>query len=120
MKDFSKRNFVYKGVTVNRFGIPIDLTTSKSTTVKKDKKYLNSYYSVLKKDSPKNLLVMYDVPHDKKRERDWFRRHLIRFNYIMIQKSVWIGPSPLPKDFIEYINAIGLRNKVQFFKTAKS
>ena len=26
-----------------------------------------------------------------------------KFHYVMIQKSVWRGPSPLPKEFLDYI-----------------
>ena len=63
---------------------------------------------------------MYDIPHEKKKERDWFRRHLKKFNYIMIQKSVWVGPSPLPKDFLDYVKSIGLLNQLKTFKLAKS
>ena len=62
---------------------------------------------------------MYDIPHEKKKERDWFRRHLKKFNYIMIQKSVWIGPSPLSKDFLDYVESIGLKEKLKTFKLAK-
>lgn len=109
---------------VNAFGLPI-LTDEQ----KKDrKKYFNrkrnfygvSFLSPFKKDSPKNLIVMYDIPHDKKKERDWFRRHLIKFGYTMIQKSVWVGPSPLPKDFSDYVKEIGLKNNLKTFKLAKS
>ncbi|MCX6717161.1 MAG: hypothetical protein NTU76_00605 [Candidatus Taylorbacteria bacterium] len=38
----------------------------------------------------------------------------------MIQRSVWVGPSPLPKDFIDYVKSIGLRDKLKTFKLAKS
>jgi DNA-binding transcriptional regulator PaaX len=62
---------------------------------------------------------MYDIPHEKKKERDWFRRHLKKFNYIMIQKSVWVGPSPLPKDFLDYVKSIGLLSQLKTFKLAK-
>lgn len=62
---------------------------------------------------------MYDIPHENKKERDWFRRHLKKFNYIMIQKSVWVGPSPLPRSFIDYVKSIGLLNQLKTFKLAK-
>lgn len=62
---------------------------------------------------------MYDIPHEKKKERDWFRRQLKNFHYIMIQKSVWVGPSPLPKDFLDYVKLIGLKNKLKTFKLTK-
>lgn len=62
---------------------------------------------------------MYDVADGKKKERDWLRRHLIKFGYIMIQRSVWVGPSPLPEQFVAYIKELGLRASVKKFKLAK-
>ena len=37
----------------------------------------------------------------------------------MIQKSVWVGPSPLPKEFMNYISKIGLKSTIKTFKLAK-
>ena len=71
------------------------------------------------KDAPKNLLVMFDVPEPKKAEREWLRWHLKKFDYKMIQKSVWVGPSPLPQQFVTYIKHIGLRSSIKTFKLAK-
>lgn len=72
-----------------------------------------------KENSPKDLLIVYDIQEDKKRERDWFRRHLKKFHFIMIQKSVWVGPSPLPKDFSGYLKEIKLGDNLKTFKLAK-
>ncbi len=69
--------------------------------------------------APKDLLIMYDIPEDKKPEREWFRRHLVNFGYIMIQRSVWVGPSPLPKEFMDYVKKIGLLDNLKTFKLAK-
>ena len=63
---------------------------------------------------------MYDIPDKQKKERDWFRRQLQNFGFIMIQRSVWVGPSPLPKDFQVYISSIGLKENLKTFKLAKS
>ena len=60
-----------------------------------------------------------DIPEGKKKERDWFRRQLMKFEYIMIQKSVWVGPSPLPKDFLDYLKEIKIGNNFKTFKLAK-
>jgi DNA-binding transcriptional regulator PaaX len=115
-----KRNLKYKGIEVNSFGIPIFYTKVVSSK-KKEGRYIQYKYfdSEFKKESPKNLIVMYDIPHEKKKERDWFRRHLKQFNYMMIQKSIWVGPSPLPKDFLNYVKSIGLLSKLKTFKLAK-
>ncbi|MFH1455090.1 MAG: CRISPR-associated endonuclease Cas2 [bacterium] len=121
-----KKNLTYKGAKVNSFGIPI-LSHGKKSEVRHgelqglENKYHQYHYFnfSFEKDSPKNLIVMYDIPHEKKKERDWFRRHLKKFNYIMIQKSVWVGPSPLPKDFLDYVKSIGILSQLKTFKLAK-
>jgi len=61
-------------------------------------------------------LVMFDVPTERKSEREWLRWHLKKFGYIMIQQSVWVGPSPLPKEFNNYIKSIKLDNCIKTFK----
>ena len=119
----SKKNFFYKGIRVNSLGIPIFSQGRKSRAKKENRKrtfYHITFYSPFNKDSSKNLIVMYDIPSNKKKERDWFRRHLIKFGYIMIQKSVWVGPSPLPKDFLDYLKEIKIGDNFKTFKLAKS
>lgn len=77
---------------------------------------LEIFNSDINENLPKNLMVIYDIPESKKKERDWFRRHLIKFNFIMIQKSVWVGPSPLPKEFVDYVKEIKLGDNFKTFK----
>ena len=113
----------YKGVTVNRFGIPI--FSSGKNNINKIGTPGRRYYQykrfdfVFNRASPKDLIVMYDIPSNMRKERDWFRYHLKKFDYIMIQKSVWVGPSPLPKDFLNYVKSIGLLNQLRTLKLAK-
>ncbi len=134
----------YKGVQVNLFGVPVSKNSLKSTMyrlnkngliekvnnewqitptgkkyLKKKQGSLKQFNSIFKKEDPKNLIVMFDIPETKKAEREWFRWHLKKFHYIMIQKSVWVGPSPLPKEFDNYIKKIDLKDKVKTFKLAK-
>ena len=108
---------------VNSFGLPVFLNDRKNRAkIEKRKKafYHTTFSSPFKEGSSKNLIVMYDIPHLQKKERDWFRRHLIKFGYIMIQKSVWVGPSPLPKDFLDYLKEIKIKDNFKTFKLAKS
>ena len=118
------RKLKYKGVSVNLLGLP-SFSNSKSKEHKEGKKiikrkYLRSFVSAFEKNASKNLLLIYDIPHARKKERDWFRRQLKNFDFIMIQKSVWVGPSPLPKDFLDYLKRIGLQKEFKTFKLAKS
>lgn len=101
------------------FGIPKFGKTKKKFFIPK-RQYLKSFDFSFKNSAPKNLLLMYDIPHTRKKERDWFRRQLKNFDFIMIQKSVWVGPSPLPADFSAYLKRIGLNKEFKTFKLAKS
>ena len=113
----------YKGMRVNAFGLPI-FQGSKNDRIKKKNRKRNFYFTAFPspfiENSPKNLILMYDVVEEKKKERDWFRRQLKNFGYTMIQRSVWVGPSPLPKEFLNYIKAIGLQEHLKTFKLAKA
>ncbi|MBI2627663.1 hypothetical protein HYW72_01900 [Candidatus Nomurabacteria bacterium] len=138
----------YKGIPVSMFGLPILFPYKKQSIyntlsrLNKDgyiskendyicllprgRKYVENkkvrfatFDSPYKKESSKNLLLMFDIPEVKKAEREWFRFHLRLFSYEMIQKSVWVGPSPLPKDFIDYVKEIKLQECIKTFKLAK-
>ncbi len=82
------------------------------------KKLLTNFDSPFKKKAPKNLLLMFDVPESRSKERQWLRFHLKKFNYDMIQKSVWVGPSPLPPKFVSYLKEIKLNKCIKTFKLA--
>ena len=139
----------YKGVRVNIFGIPrfnkyakrsvevtIDRLKRKGIIEKElagiilskyGKEYVKRKFDSLKQfDKPeniskeKNLLVMFDIPVEKKGEREWFRWHLKKFGYVLIQKSVWVGPFPLPREFMDYIKEIKLDRCIKTFRLSKS
>jgi len=117
-----RNKFNYKGVWVNSLGIPTSKPIPKRRVATSDRIrniYNISFSSDFNENSSKNMIVIYDIPENKKKERDWFRRHLKKFNYVMIQRSVWVGPSPLPKDFLEYVKSIDLLDKLKTFKLAK-
>ena len=145
----NKTSLPYKGVQVNILGIPKfksrsygsmhfmlsymkkgglavygdkgwHLTPAGRNYMKRKEDSLRQFEHNFTKKSPKNLIVMFDVPETKKAEREWLRWHLKKFNYEMIQKSVWVGPSPLPKEFMDYISKIGLKDSIKTFKLARA
>ena len=138
----------YKGVRINIFGIPRFKQYSKKsvqTTInrlyknkiiekelagvvlsKYGKEYVKKKFDSLKQfdrpekiSSKKDLLLMFDIPTEKKAHREWFRWHLKKFGYVMVQKSVWVGPSPLPKEFKDYVKKIKLDKCIKTFKLEK-
>jgi len=144
LKELWNAELNYKGVRVNFFGIPKFMlykpnsVRSNLSRLKKKgyiefgdnyritslgKKYYETrvvnfrhFSSNFNKKAQKNLLFIFDIPYDKKRYRDWLRRQLVFFGYVMVQKSVWIGPSPLPKKFLDYLKELQIQANVKMFK----
>lgn len=148
LKLLSEPKYKYKGMPVSALGIPtlfsgkhqsllnsvsrlkqrdlIDIKNEKIFLKPLGLKHIQQKMSNLlvfekpvKQNTIKDLIVLFDIPEHRKSEREWFRFHLKRFNYEMIQKSVWIGPSPLPKDFIAYVKSIGLSHCVKILKLSQ-
>ncbi|MCX6755707.1 MAG: hypothetical protein NT068_04215 [Candidatus Nomurabacteria bacterium] len=150
LEELMKSNIRYGGVAVNLLGLPVfnkkysktsfanaisrmkknkfiendgeflKITPKGKEYIKKKQDSLQVFSNTFKKDTPKNLIVMFDIPEGKKGEREWFRFHLKKFNYVMIQRSVWVGPSPLPKNFMNYVESIKLKDCIKTFKLAKA
>ena len=147
--DYMFSKLKYKGISVNMFGLPefrdykrnsisaalyrlkkrryVTFTNSVWKLTKSGEKYFKRRSARLpifdfsfKKESPRNLLVIFDIPEARKAEREWFRFHLKKFNYKMIQQSAWVGPSPLPQEFLDYLKNIKLRDCIKTFKLARS
>ncbi len=147
LNELLAKEFKYKGVKVNIFGIPIFVDTKKSslsTTIKRAKRlgyidgakeeyyltekgrlYANKIKNRLVVFEPpktfskkKDSILMFDIPEDRKGEREWFRYHLKAFGFEMVQRSVWVGPSNLPKDFLKYLKDRKLNKYVLIFKLA--
>lgn len=140
----------YKGVRVNMFGIPTAfknknknsyystlsrlkrngyvirdangwyITSRGKEYVQKQKEALTNFEFSFKENAPKDLLIIFDIPETLKSYREWFRKHLKKFGYEMIQRSVWVGPSPIPHDFKLYLKSIGLDKNMKTFKLSKS
>ncbi len=149
LRELCDTTLSYKGVRVNLFGVPVfknhtygsvqatlyrlrkngvvdygdkgwHLTKAGKRYMKKKEDSLQQFEHKFSEKALKNLMVMFDIPETQKVKREWFRWHLKKFNYEMIQKSVWVGPSPLPKEFLEYISKIKLKDSIKTFKLAKS
>jgi hypothetical protein len=114
--------FKHKKMTVNTLGQSVFNDGKNERLVRNQKRkysFNKCFIFNFKNTAPKDLIVMYDIPKEMKKEREWFLRHLKRFDYSLIQRGVWVGPSPLPKDFLNYVKSIGLLNKLRTLKLAK-
>lgn len=148
LEELWNKTYFYKGLRVNIFGVPkfknknYDSLKATANRLKRagylqhdkdgwsmtltGKKYFEDkisftfFDSPFKRESPKNLLLMFDIPEEKRQHRDWLRTQLREYGYIMIQRSVWVGPSPLPKEFTDYIKSLKIKSCLKTFKLAKA
>src|SRR3989338_6634975 len=65
-------------------------------------------------------LVIFDIPEKERKKRLWLRLELLACDYGLLQKSVWVGYCPLPKDFLDSLEYLNLRPYVQIFSIKHS
>ncbi len=68
----------------------------------------------------KYRVVIFDIPEKQNKIRDWLRRELYMLNYKKLQKSVFIGKQPLPKDLIQDIKKQKIGNFVNYLLVEKA
>jgi len=148
LTDLYNKTHYYKGVRVNIFGLPvskkyktssfrgsayrlrtdglIDKDTSGWYITKNGENYFKTHKSFKRFDSvfsdksKKDLLIIFDITQDKRAERDWLRWQLRKFGYKMVQRSVWVGPSPLPIEFKKYTAELKIKDDIKTFKLSKN
>jgi len=71
----------------------------------------------IKKDYLK--VIVFDIPEDKKMDRNWLRQALTNLNFSLLQKSVWIGETQLPEDFFHSLRELDLLPCIHIFAVNK-
>ncbi len=71
------------------------------------------------KIAPKDTVVIFDVPEKEHKKRAYLRIELVALGFQLLQKSVWIGPGPLPREFIDYLRREDLFPHVHVFGIKK-
>jgi len=84
--------------------------------LKKQKRNLlsNTYYP--KELGTKIIIVAFDIPEKERKKRNWLRLVLKRLNFTIIQKSVWVGKTKIPKAFIDDLYELELIDFVEIFE----
>ena len=67
----------------------------------------------------KNTLLAFDIPENNRKARSWLRNQLKIFNYSILQQSLWLGPGPLPLDFLHRLCDLGIAENVKIFTIKK-
>lgn len=117
---FSRKNFSKTLSRLHKEGIIKRIGLRKRAVwhiTKEGRKYLrqkSSTPSSLKEDG-KIRLIVFDVPEAERRKRRWLRDKLIEFNYKPLQKSVWLGKIPLPKQFLDDLGILEMEDYILVF-----
>ncbi len=115
--DFSRHSPGTVSVTLNRMktrGL-VTLSGSKKKAIWRITQDGKSHFKdvgsgiTLPAEDGKSRIAMFDIPEDRKTERDWLRAELLSFDYTPLQKSVFIGTRPLPKKLLKELDERGLR-----------
>lgn len=68
----------------------------------------------------RQMIVAFDIPEDKRKSRYWLRIELVSLGFKMLQKSVWLGPAPLPQELIKHLKTIDILSYIKFFEVKES
>lgn len=72
-----------------------------------------------KSKTAQGVMVMFDIPEEMRHVREWLRRQLILWGFVMIQKSVWFGKGSLTKDFKNHLEILGIKKCVKIFSATQ-
>ena len=90
------------------------LLTSKGTQRALKAKYkLNLKFK--KRKDKKWIMVIFDVPEKKRKDRNYFRRFLFSLGFQKLQQSVWVSPFDVYKDVEKTIRINSLDKFVRIF-----
>ncbi len=65
------------------------------------------------------IIIVFDIPEKKRCKRDWIRRTLNTMGFTMIQRSVWMGQTILPKAFVENITKQDIAPYVEILEVTR-
>ncbi len=106
---------------LNKKGYVFNSSGSWGITTKGQKHYLhaikNKYIrSPFKKEDEHNTILSFDIPENNRKTRNWLRNQLKIFGYKMFQQSLWLGPGPLPSNFLKKLTELKIRENIKIFK----
>ncbi|MDP2788986.1 MAG: CRISPR-associated endonuclease Cas2 [bacterium] len=95
------------------------ILTSKGTKRLKKRRLLSYMPSPFKRSQSANMIISFDIPEKDRKIRNWLRNQIKNFGYKMLQQSLWIGPGPLPVEFIKRLEDLSIRKNIKTFRINK-
>jgi len=82
--------------------------------------YRQHSFSPLTTKTKQKMIIAFDIPEEKRRGRNWLRIELVGLGFKMLQKSVWLGPAPLPEEFISHLKIMEILPHLKFFEVQEA
>jgi len=122
-KNKFKENTIRQSIRrLKRYGF-VKSDNGKYFLSKKGREFLNYILNrkkiLEKKWDGKYRVVIFDIPEEKRKTRDWLRQELYLVKYNLLQESVFIGKCPLPQDLIKEIKKKKIGNYVNYLLVDK-
>ena len=86
----------------------------------KNRKVSLSPFAYENKTSKEFTLVIFDIPEECKEKRNWLREVLIVLGFKLLQKSVWIGKTVIPENFLKDLKRLKIFQHIHVFSVFKS
>lgn len=83
--------------------------------IKREKKKISLPIKYKIKVSQQRKVLIFDIPEKEKEKRNWLRSVLSNLNFVMLQKSVWVGKNELPAEFLKDLKELELLSYVKIF-----
>jgi CRISPR-associated endonuclease Cas2 len=107
---------------LKRDGLILDRNRGKNRIISITKRGTAKLHALLNRASGKQyerqesgtmIIVAFDVPERRKKERNWLRDTLKHLGYRMVQKSVWAGTVKIPEEFLTDLKKRNLIDNVE-------
>ncbi|GEM_PF-7002894 len=97
-----------------------NVTKKGAETIKTiEKSFIYQQFREKHKNKHPDTLIIFDVPENQRKKRAQLRFELVALDFTALQKSVWVGASPLPKEFIQYLESVNLLPYIHIFSIKK-
>jgi DNA-binding PadR family transcriptional regulator len=64
-------------------------------------------------------IIIFDIPEKNRKKRDWLRRNLLALDFSKLQRSVWMGGTKLPEEFLKELKNLSLMPYIEIFSVNK-
>ncbi len=109
-----------KGYVDNKNGIWQITKEGRAYIAKKISSFFPAHSKKIVSKQPKSIIISFDIPEAHKSRRDWLRIELLRLGFEMLQRSVWLGPAPISKEFADSLSKLQILQYMKFFEAKET